>query len=52
MRKYISADNIRPLGEVGARTALLFGRLTDAMYRPAAIFTEDVNGWPGDWEGR
>lgn len=52
MNMYMSADNVRPLGELGARTALLFGRMTDAIYRPEAIFTGDQNGWPGDWEGR
>ena len=52
MKKYISADNIRPLGDMGARTALLFSRMTDKMYRPEEIFVSDVQGWPGDWEGR
>lgn len=52
MRGYIDPSSIRPLGELGARTLLLAGRLTDAMYRPGAIFTGDQNGWPGDWEGR
>lgn len=52
MWKYISPDSIRLLGDGGARTSLLAGRLTDAMYRPEAIFTGDQNGWPGDWEGR
>ena len=52
MKGYIDSANIRPLGELGARTALLAGRLTDSMYRPENIFTADVQGWPGDWEGR
>lgn len=52
MKKYIPTDNIRPLGDIGARTSLLFSRLTDKMYRPEAIFVSDVQGWPGDWEGR
>ena len=52
MKKYIDSMNIRPLGELGARTALLAGRMTDACYRPEQIFTSDVQGWPGDWEGR
>lgn len=52
MKKYISSDCIRPLGDMGARTLLLAGRLTDAIYRPEGIFTGDQNGWPGDWEGR
>ena len=52
MKEYINSSAVRPLGEMGARTLLLAGRLTDAMYRPGAIFTGDQNGWPGDWEGR
>ena len=52
MKKYVSSNDIRPLGDMGARTALLFSRMTDSMYRPEAIFTSDVQGWPGDWEGR
>ena len=52
MKKYIDSKNIRPLGELGARTALLAGRMTDTIYRPENIFTADVQGWPGDWEGR
>lgn len=40
------------MGELGARTALLAGRMTDSVYRPESIFTADVQGWPGDWEGR
>jgi hypothetical protein len=44
--------HIRPLGELGARCALLMGRLEAPVYRPDFIFTADQNGWPGDWEGR
>lgn len=50
--KYISLESIRPLGDLGARTALLCGRMTAADYRPERIFSADVSGWPGDWEGR
>lgn len=50
--KYIRNEAIRPLGDLGARAALLAGRLGDPIYRPDAIFHMDVNGWPGDWEGR
>ena len=37
--KYISLENIRPLGDLGARTALLCGRMTAADYRPERIFS-------------
>ncbi len=40
------------MGDLGARCALLMGRLEDRNYRPENIFTVEQNGWPGDWEGR
>lgn len=49
---YIEQEQIRPMGDLGARLALLAGRLEDRIYRPESIFVMDVNGWPGDWEGR
>ncbi|MCR5693942.1 MAG: glycoside hydrolase family 127 protein [Clostridia bacterium] len=39
-------------GELKERVLLNAARLCADIYRPAAIFTQDKNGWPGDWEGR
>ena len=48
----VSVGAVRPMGDLGARCALLMGRLEDRIYRPENIFTAEQNGWPGDWEGR
>lgn len=50
--KYSEYGKFTVGGELGARCALLCGRLQAPIYRPDAVLTMDVNGWPGDWEGR
>lgn len=39
-------------GELMERVLLNAARLCSGIYRPNAIYTQDKNGWPGDWEGR
>ncbi len=39
-------------GELMERVLLNAARLCSPIYRPHAIYTQDKNGWPGDWEGR
>ena len=39
-------------GELMDRVLLNAARLCAPIYRPDAIYTQDKNGWPGDWEGR
>ena len=39
-------------GELMERVVLNAARLCSPIYRPDAIYTQDKNGWPGDWEGR
>ena len=49
---YPSYESILPLGDLGSRLALLYGRMSAPIYRPDRIFTIEQSGWPGDWEGR
>ncbi|MBO4422111.1 MAG: hypothetical protein J5879_01625, partial [Clostridia bacterium] len=50
--RYNDYKDVTARGELGARCALLSGRLETPIYRPDAVFTMDQAGWPGDWEGR
>lgn len=50
--KYNDYGKVTARGELGARCALLSGRLESPIYRPDVIFGIEQAGWPGDWEGR
>ncbi|MBR6426980.1 MAG: glycoside hydrolase family 127 protein [Clostridia bacterium] len=39
-------------GELKERAILNAARMCSYIYRPIAIYTQDQQGWPGDWEGR
>ncbi len=39
-------------GELKERALLNSARMCSYIYRPVAIYTQDHQGWPGDWEGR
>ena len=48
----LQLEDINLQGELGERALLLAERLEGPEYRPESIFSEDVSGWPADWEGR
>ena len=50
LKSYKDYPEIR--GELKERVLLNAARLCSPIYRASAIYTQDKNGWPGDWEGR
>ncbi|MGE5557291.1 MAG: beta-L-arabinofuranosidase domain-containing protein [Bacillota bacterium] len=39
-------------GGLACRSVFNYARLEGKWYRPDEVFTADIAGWPGDWEGR
>jgi len=52
MMKQIEFKDIDMMGDLAYRAVMNYGRLEGKWYRPTEVFTADLHGWPGDWEGR